>query len=219
MPQFEDLLGTSCHRQNSLLDQAIETYTQADKNLSPAEEQGLLNHISCLASVDATLLKYYEEASDWKTIDFRNENHCSTKLGKNMERAGKKNPYPPRPGKPHEAPNRIEAHHIIPGDDKRFEKAVVLRARLARAKVRSDDPDNGVWLPKTPRDKHPDFPKAVPHRRIHREGYYRFLSGIFLRERSPVMFRVKLNLVGQQLQAGDTPDWMMLPKNQLPENE
>lgn len=217
MPQLEDLLGTSHHRQNSLLDQAIETYKNADTNISVAQEQGLLDHISCLASVDASLLKYREEAKDWKTIDFRNEQHCSSNLGKNMTRAGKINPFPAKPSSPNEAPNRIEAHHIIPGDDGRFEKAVLLRARLARANVRVDDPNNGVWLPKTQRDRLPAHPDAVPHRRIHREGYYRFLSGIFLREKNAVMFRVKLNLVGSQLLAGDTPDWMMLPKNQLPE--
>ncbi|WP_408635960.1 AHH domain-containing protein [Parendozoicomonas callyspongiae] len=105
----------------------------------------------------------------------------------------------------------------MPGGDKRFVKAATLRARLARAKIRVNDSDNGVWLPKTKRDRLPQHPAAVAHRNIHREGYYRFLTGIFSTEKSKIMFRVKLSTATTMLQNGDIPDWVMLPKHLLPD--
>lgn len=218
MPQLEDLLGTSCHGQNSLLDQAIEDYQNAKDDLNTQEEQGMINYISCLAKVDERIITYRNKGADWKTKAFNKEEGDSSTLGRNMTIAGNPNPCPSKLGQPAEAPNRIEAHHIIPSDDRRFEKAIVLRARLGRAKVRVDDPDNGVWLPKGKRDRLPGHSDAIPHRRIHREGYYRYLSNIFLTERNKTMFRVKLNTVAANLKSGRVPDWMMLPKHELPDD-
>ncbi len=217
MPQLEDLLGTSCHGQSSLLEQAIEDYQNAKEDLSSAEEQNMVNYITCLASVNAQIMNYRKAGQDWRTKQFTAENGDSAKLGRNLTLAGKANPYATRGGQAAQVPNRVEARHIIPASDGRFEKAIVLRARLGRAKIRIDDPDNGVWLPKGKRDRLPGYSNAVPHRRIHREGYYRFLSNIFLTERNKTMFRVKLNAVAASLKTGDVPDWMMLPKNQLPD--
>ncbi|WP_299594580.1 AHH domain-containing protein [uncultured Microbulbifer sp.] len=217
MPLLEDMEGLSHHRQKSLLDCAIENFGELPEKVSVSEEQALLGYIQCLASVDAGLQKYRRDSDGWSSKQFRTETHDSSKLATNLERNGKPCPIPRIKGRPAEAPNRIEAHHIVPGGDFRFDKAPLLRARLARAKIRINDPDNGAWLPKTPRDKIPQHPNAVPHRRIHREGYYRFLMGVLSTERNKIMFRVKLDLIGKMLQSGDTPDWMMLPKHELPD--
>ena len=217
MAQLEDLKGTSHHRQKSPLERAIELYGETPKGLTPQQEYAKLAYIECLAQVDAGLMKYREDAKGWKTSNFAREAGNSELLGKNLGMNGMPCPIPKKPGKKAEAPDRVEAHHIIPSNDNRFPKAATLRARLARAKVRIDDADNGVWLPKTSRDRLPAHKQALPHRRIHREGYYRFLSGMFITEKNSFMFRIKLSTVATMLQNGDVPEWVMLPKHMLPD--
>ncbi len=217
MAQLEDLIGTSSHRQRTPLERAIELYGEAPKDMTPQQECAKLAYIDCLAQVEAGLMQYREEAKGWKTSAFAREMGNSELLGKNLAMNGKPCPIPRKPGKKTDAPDRVEAHHIIPSNDNRFPKASTLRARLARIKVRIDDADNGVWLPKTSRDRLPKHKQALPHRRIHREGYYRFLSGIFATEKNSFMFRIKLSTVATMLQNGDVPEWVMLPKHMLPD--
>ncbi|WP_281647590.1 AHH domain-containing protein [Parendozoicomonas sp. Alg238-R29] len=218
MAQLEDLKGTSYHRQKSALDVTIEQFGNPPAELKEKNELALLAYIGCLASVEAGLQKYRDKATSWKTSQYAAEEGDSSTLRQNLALAGQPCPVPTTPGKKAEAPDRVEAHHIIPSGDNRFTLAATLRARLARAKVRIDDSDNGVWLPKTKRDRIPSTPHAVPHRNIHREGYYRFLTGLFSTEKNKIMFRTKLNTVRNMLRNGDIPDWVMLPKHMLPDD-
>ncbi|WP_370980300.1 hypothetical protein [Agaribacterium sp. ZY112] len=122
MPQLEDLLGTSCHGQNSILEQAVEDYQSAKDNLNSQEEQGMINYISCLAKIDERIIAYRNKGADWKTKTFNKEAGDSSTLGRNMTIAGNPSPCPSKAGQAAVAPNKIETYHIIPFGDGRFEK-------------------------------------------------------------------------------------------------
>lgn len=93
------------------------------------------------------------------------ESHKSDRLGRYLTRAGDA-----RPSK------RCDAHAIISGG---HPEAIVLRGIMAWVKMRIDDPHNGCWLPRDWDDRAymPNhLRKAVPHRRIHTNAYYEWLS-------------------------------------------
>jgi hypothetical protein len=133
---------------------------------------------------------------------FEDEKHNAARLGRFMEVAdGKRRPA------------RCHAHAIISGHHRRSAR---LRGILALLNIRIDDPDNGCWLPEnTAATPHPVFPNAVPHSRIHRAGYYRWLTltirlGQFTDQ---AQLRPILKLIARQLQQSTFPPFVMLPKS------
>lgn len=185
----------------SALDRAIEQY---GNNPNPSQESFLsaeLNYIATLADVQAGLELYREQAKGMTMEELRAEGHLSNRLGEHLRAAGK-----PKPD------DRVDAHAIVAGAHK---DAAMLRAVMARLKIRVDDPDNGCWLPRRSRDcPHWAFPKAVPHSRIHRSNYFLWIRNILLTMNDASRFRVRLNNIGQQLQEGTLPKEVMLPKGQ-----
>ena len=181
------------------LDNAIDVFVKKDK-----PTQADLDHIGTIATVQVGLDKYRADALNMSRKQLRNEPHDSTRLGRLMEAAdGKRRPA------------RCHAHAIVSGAHR---EAAKLRAVLAWFKLRIDDPDNGCWLPEnTKATPHPLFPKAVPHSRIHRAGYYRWLNQIIRQERfaDQSQLRIELKRIAQRLQQGTYPSDVMLPGHRI----
>lgn len=180
------------------LDHAIDAFAKKDQPNSAD-----LNRVAVVASVQIGIDKYRAAAAHMSYDDFENEKHNSCRLAMFLEaEAGKKRP------------NKCHAHAIVSGA---HVNAAKIRAVLAWFKLRIDDPDNGCWLPEnTAATPHPLFPKAVPHSRIHRYNYYRWLESLIRIETIPdqIMLRKTLKLIARQLQEHTFPPFVMLPKSQ-----
>lgn len=156
--------------------------------------------------VEETLDKYRQESASMSRRELRNENHNSERLGNFMRKNGK-----PHPG------GNCDAHAIVSGG---HPKAVQQRAILARAKIRIDDIRNGTWLPKRTADTpHRKMPFAIPHSRIHRNGYYQWLKFEFdtlnfenLAERDVERL---LRGIEYDLKFSSFPSYVMLPADKL----
>jgi hypothetical protein len=101
----------------------------------------------------------------------------SSRLGSNMERAGRSRP-----------PNSA-AHHIVAGTDRRAAEA---RAILRDAGIGINDADNGAWLP------------DVFHRRVHTDAYYQAVNDRLAQANSGSI-RVILRMLGQAIETGTFP--------------
>lgn len=155
----------------------------------------------CVAQVEEGLICYRADGLDMDKAELQREAHKSHRLGKNMIMAGD-----PRPHK------LCDAHAIISG---RHDKAAPMRAVLAWFKVRIDDAINGCWLPRNtaalPHMRGTDLENAVPHSRVHRNSYYRWIGDLLridrissLEELMRVMDRIR-----HRLQSGAVPPNMI----------
>ncbi|MCO1336663.1 AHH domain-containing protein [Microbulbifer sp. OS29] len=137
---------------------AIDMFASKD-NITKADYMAL----QVVEQVEETLDKYRQEAVTMSRKELRSEEHDSARLGKFMDKNGK-----PHPG------GNCDAHAIVSGT---HTKATRQRGILARVNIRMDDIRNGTWLPRRTADTpHPKMPAAVPHSRIHRNGYYLWLK-------------------------------------------
>lgn len=73
-------------------------------------------------------------------------------------------------GRAQPSPN-FTAHHLVQGVGK-TERAAMTRINLHFYNVRINDPDNGVWLPRTKKNEgHWAMPSAPAHSEIHTHNY------------------------------------------------
>jgi hypothetical protein len=188
------------YHEKTLLDRETDAFV--GKQDEPGASD--FNRIIVAAQVQYGLEKYMAEAANMNSAQLRDEEHDSARLGAHLEATGK-----PRP-------DHCHAHAIVAG---KHHNAAVVRALMARLRIRIDEPDNGCWLPRnTAATPHPAFPKAVPHSRIHRYNYFFWLRFRLSNIRQPNVFRKDLQLIGQHLQEGTFPDYVMLKKGEgLPE--
>ena len=160
-----------------------------------------LGFIRIVGTLQDELSKYKKDARKMTEQQLLDEEHESERLGRFMRAMGI-----PKPGP------RWEAHAIVAGA---HNQAAVLRAVLALAQMRIDDPDNGAWLPKTKDDARGTvFPNAVPHRRIHRWHYYRWLEEIITFGMSEPELRTALRAIRQKLQTSSFPPKVMKRKGE-----
>ncbi|MCO1336521.1 AHH domain-containing protein [Microbulbifer sp. OS29] len=87
-------------------------------------------------------------------------------------------------------------------------------------KIRIDDIRNGTWLPSRTADTpHPKMPLAVPHSRIHRNGYYEWLKREFdsldLENLSTDSVEKLLKGIEYELKFSTFPNYVMLPADEL----
>lgn len=146
---------------------ALENPTEAD-----------LNRVSTLAQVEEILEIYRAEGQTMTLDELEAELHDSQRLSKHMAAEGEPRPH-----------GLCDAHAIISGA---HPKAARLRAVLAWFKRRIDDPVNGCWLPRNTEavSQMPEkLRRAVPHSRIHRATYYRWLRTI-----------INMNVIGSDSQ-------------------
>jgi hypothetical protein len=98
-------------------------------------------------------------------------------------------------------PVNSSAHAIVSGD---MPEAKAARKILAKYKIRIDDPDNGVFLP---RDKryipHDDLPNAVNHAKLHTAEYYVNVTTILSQTNSAEECRLALRLIADELRNGE----------------
>lgn len=148
-----------------------------------------------------TLLGYLHHGyTGMGRTELEEEEHCSKRLGAMMLVAQDK--------KPHEL---CHAHAIVSGS---HPGAATLRGVLAKYKIRIDDPDNGCWLPESTAAKQKMGSSAVPHSRIHRKNYYRWMDTYI---KLPVTkdesyCRFQLSMIKERLKnMSQIPEYVMLP--------
>ncbi len=182
------------------VDNAIDAFAGA----TDAGPQGL-QAVRAVARIESQLDAYRADAESMTARALRDEAHVSARLGEHLALAGD-----PRPSE------HCHAHAIVAG---RHRDAAVLRAVLARLKVRIDDPDNGCWLPRNTAavaQMPPRLRKAVPHSRIHRANYFTWLDGRIDLQKTPTAERLRLELeiVERQLQQSTFPPYVMMRKGE-----
>lgn len=145
----------------SKLDQHIFRLINNDEDVT---EQMLMDVYTC-AQVEERIEEFRTGASNMKFPALRQEEHDSGRLAENMADV-----CDPRP---HEL---CDCHAIIAG---KHAKAAPLRLLLAKLGRRVDDPVNGCWLPHNTaavKSMPVRLRKAVPHSRIHRNHYFKWLN-------------------------------------------
>ncbi|WP_370978596.1 AHH domain-containing protein [Agaribacterium sp. ZY112] len=157
--------------------------------------------IMSLLSVEGQLKQYRDEyksiEDDFDRIEaYDAEDHHPTKvLENNLRLAGRAQPSP-----------RFTAHHIVEGQGK-LEITKDARLLLATHDIRINDPDNGVWMPRTDDDRgHWSMPNATPHSRIHTHNYERWVHGQIINLHSENEIRDKLTLIRVHLKNGTQPE-------------
>lgn len=171
----------------------IETPTIADLNavkVAGQIEEGILE-----------LLGYIQQGyTSMSRTELEEEVHDSKKLGCRMVVSGDRKPH-----------TLCHAHAIVSGGHPR---AATLRGILAKYKIRIDDPDNGCWLPENTEVKRKIASNAVPHSRIHRKNYYRWMD-TYIRlpaTNDEKYCRFQLNMIRNRLlNMSQLPEYVMLP--------
>lgn len=179
------------------VDQTIDEFAALEE-----ASQGDLNKVAVAAQIQTKLDDYRAKAAGMTTDEFRNEAHQSARLGEFIG---------PRPHP------RCHAHAIVSGGHPR---AAQTRAMLARLKMRIDDPHNGCWLPENTaakREMPAALKDAVPHSRIHRNGYYFWLDTVInlMSTTNTEQLVAALGNVKTRLQASTMPDYVMLRADEL----
>ncbi len=185
-----------------------QVITHAINTFASKETPSLLdwNHLKVLSQVQKGLVEYEAQGRGMSFEQLINEVHDSSRLAKHMGANSD-----PRPSQ------HCDCHAIIAGKDPR---AVPMRALLAWLKVRVDHPVNGAWLPHNTAAK-PHMPrhlsKAVPHSRIHRNGYYRWLGTLIdqVRITDDKSLANTLREIRFKLETSSFPSYVMLRADQL----
>ncbi|ROS00204.1 HNH/ENDO VII superfamily nuclease [Sinobacterium caligoides] len=158
-------------------------------------EEGL---ISNLAQVEQRLEEYEGWVRQATASELREEGHNSKRLGRNLRAAGRAKPD-----------DRCDAHAIVSGKHK---YSRLLRITLSMRQIGVDEADNGCWLPRSwSKDRnHWALSHAVPHSRIHRKSYYRWLEIELPMRLTSNQLREKLRTIGRLLQQNksEIPSWV-----------
>jgi hypothetical protein len=164
--------------------------------------QGDLNAVIVEADLQKKIDDYRKGAQNMDEVELENEAHRSDRLGAFLG------------PKPH---SECHPHAIVSGGDPR---AAAARAVLAWHKMRVDDPFNGCWLPRNTAAvrKMPRWLKgAVPHSRIHRNGYYFWLNSKISLDLIETAKQLKpvLTEVAARLQTCTFPKYVMKKAEEL----
>lgn len=150
----------------------------------------LYNKLMMKGTVQAlsALSKYQAEAKGMTKPQFLKEEHDSKRLAKHLKATGESRP-----------PN-VAAHAIVSGA---HPEAKAARRILAKFKIRIDDPDNGVYLPRDSRFiPHEKMPDAANHAKVHSDEYYINITNILNTATSTLECRVALKLIAKKLRNG-----------------
>ena len=136
----------------------------------------------------SALSEYQAEAKGMSRTEFLREEHDSKRLSRHIRATGISRP-----------PN-VAAHAIISGG---HSEAKAARKILAKFKIRIDDPDNGVYLPRDARFiPHEKMPDAANHAKVHTDEYYINMTNILNTATSELECRVALRLIAKKLRNG-----------------
>lgn len=181
----------------------------AIKNFADKEKPSLLdwNHLKVISQLQQGLVAYEAKGRGMSFEQLIDEAHDSSRLARYMTANAD-----PRPSK------HCDCHAIIAGKDPR---SVPMRAIMAWVKMRIDFPLNGAWLPHNTAAK-PHMPRklnnAVPHSRIHRNGYYRWLGTLLDQSliKDDKSLANALRTIRFKLETSSFPSYVMLRADQLP---
>ena len=175
------------------VDHAIESFAKLEK---PSISD--LNFVKVQGDVQCGLDQYRCGAARMSSSDLENEKHSSERMASLMASSDD-----PRPA----SPEHCHCHAMISGS---HNEAATVRAVMAWCLMRIDDPRNGCWLPRNAKAR-PYMPvwlkNAVPHSRIHRNSYYRWLGDLInpmLIKNNDDLIRT-LKMVRMRLQSGSIP--------------
>jgi hypothetical protein len=167
--------------------------TPSDSQLGHLQREQ--QYIENLAQITQRLEEYqgFVESPQYNLLN--EDEHQSQRLGENMRALGRFKPT-----------ERYDAHAIVSGTHVR---AALARIKLAQVRIGLDEPDNGVWLPRSGKDAYKSncwaTPGAVPHSRTHRKTYYAWVA----RELTPLatnhQVKERLRLIGHRLETGEIP--------------
>ncbi len=183
--------------QMNRVDHAIEAFTKIE-NPTAAD----LNFVKTQANVQIGIEKYRADALSMTERERRDEGHSSGTMAAYMEASGDHRPHR----------TECHCHAIVSGG---HSEAAVVRAILAWLAMRIDDPRNGCWLPRNTaaRLKMPHWLRnAIPHSRIHRKTYYRWLEDNINFTQTPTLSDLvfKLKMIRTCLQQGNVrPDILL----------
>lgn len=179
------------------VDRAIDEFASLEK---PTISD--LNKVGVSEQVQLGIEQYRARGREMLPEDLEAETHNSTLLGQFMELEGDPRPH-----------QLCDAHAIVSGG---HTLAARTRAVLAWFQRRIDDPVNGCWLPRNTAAKS-QMPKglknAVPHSRIHRKKYYRWLNRVLSLTviKNDAMLVQTLKMIETKLQHGSFPPEIMEP--------
>ncbi len=181
----------------------------AIRNFADKEKPSLLdwNHLKVISQIQQGLVAYEAKGRGMSFEQLIRSEHDSSRLARHMAANGD-----PRPSK------HCDCHAIIAGKDPR---SVPMRAIMAWVKMRIDFPLNGAWLPHNTAAK-PHMPRklsnAVPHSRIHRNGYYRWLGTVIDQSliKDDKSLANALRTIRFKLETSSFPSYVMLRADQLP---
>lgn len=179
------------------------------ENFANKENPSLLdwNHLKIISKIQQSLVAYEAKGRGMSFEQLINEEHDSSRLARHMTTNGD-----PRPHK------LCDCHAIIAGKDPR---SIPMRGIMAWVKMRIDFPLNGAWLPHNTAAK-PHMPdklgRAVPHSRIHRNGYYRWLGTLIDQSliKDDKSLVNTLRTIRFKLETSSFPSYVMLKADQLP---
>lgn len=177
------------------LDQVIsETLQREKKALSEVEIAALaaklyhqIMHKTAVRGL-TLLSRYYSSGCKFNKNELLKEEHKPSRLGRHIKYTGKKR-----------QPNTA-AHAIVSGS---HPEAIAARKILAKWKIRIDDPDNGVFLPRDSRYiPHKDMPSAANHAKLHTDEYYLNVTNMLRSAQSKTECRMTLRLIADELRNG-----------------
>lgn len=186
--------------------QVSETETPEEREKREKELASVLDHlkkerkaIAALAQVQARLAEYQgwgRQIAEEDPLALLDENHHPTKvLAHNMRLDGR-----PQPS------GRHSPHHIVQGKG-RHPRTADTRLNLHLYGIRINDPDNGVWMPRTIADKgHWSMPKAPAHSQIHTFNYETWVNFLVGSLEGEDTIRRALVRIRAMLRDGRQPD-------------
>lgn len=134
------------------------------------------------------LSKYQAECKGMTPQQLLKEGHDPKRLSRHLKATGLAR-----------SPN-VAAHAIVSGS---HPNAKAARKILAKFKIRIDDPDNGVYLPRDARFiPHEKMPDAANHAEIHTDEYYINVTNILNTATSELECRIALTLIAKKLREG-----------------
>lgn len=179
------------------LDQVIEqTINKQERKLTDAEIVSLAAKLYSQIMLKSTmqalscLSGYYADSKHMSRQELLSEKHKPKRLSRYMKATGQTRH------------SNVAAHAIVSGGHTNPE-AKAARRILARWKIRIDDPDNGVFLPRDSRYvPHMNMPEAVTHSELHTREYYINVSSILSQTTTETECRLALRVIAEQLQSG-----------------
>ncbi len=177
---IDETINKENEKQNIKLTEA-EVHALTGKLYTELMMKGTIQALSALSA-------YCVDARCMSREELLKEEHSPSRLARHKRATGARRPV------------NTAAHAIVSGAHPNTEAA---RKILAKYKIRVDDPDDGVFLPRDSRYiPHSELPGAVDHAEIHTEEYYVNVTNLLRQTKSALECRMALRLIAGKLRKG-----------------